>query len=161
MYLACRKECELPLPAVPLVKMLTMLGNFTGFFHMDWHHLVHSLKIQECKKKCIMYRKFIVNHYEIEIFTTTTKINEEWTSIDDNVRWDISPIKSLSMNCIIIKTFIKWNYKSREIDVHYLHSYITYNTRYMISLTLFSIYIFKFLSKKKNGQMCLMTSYND
>ena len=72
-YLVCRKESEQPLPAVPLVKMLTMLGNFTGFFHMDWHHLVHSLKIQECKKKCIMYRKFIVNHYEIEIFTIKKK----------------------------------------------------------------------------------------
>ena len=80
MYLVCRKECELPLPAVPLVKMLTMLGNFTGFFNMDWHH-VHSLEIQECKVKCVMYRKFIVNHYEIEIFTkwqNHRRVNFHW-----------------------------------------------------------------------------------
>ena len=30
MYLLCRKECEQAIPAAPLAKMLTTLGNFTG-----------------------------------------------------------------------------------------------------------------------------------
>ena len=34
-YLVCRKESEQPLPAVPLVKMLSMLGNFTGIFNFN------------------------------------------------------------------------------------------------------------------------------
>ena len=91
------------------------------------------------------------------------KITEEWTAINNNVPWDIFPINSLSMHCIIIKTFIEWNFKSREIDVHYLHRYNLYlkhNTRYMISLTLSSIHIIKSLLEKKNEQMSLMTSYN-
>ena len=33
------------------VKMLTMLGNFTGFFNLDWHHVIHSLEIQKCKER--------------------------------------------------------------------------------------------------------------
>ena len=51
------------------------------------------------------------------------KITEEWTAIDDNVCWAISLINSLSMHCIIFKTFIEWNFKSKEIDAHYVHSY--------------------------------------
>ena len=156
MCWVCRKECELPLPAVPLVKMLTMLGNFTGYFNMDWHHAVHSLKIQECKK-CVMYRKFIVNHYEMKSLQND-KFTEEWTSIDDNVRWDIFPHLFAQIELYNYQD-IYW-VKLREIDVHYLHSYITYNPKYMISLTLFSIYIILSNSKKKNGQMCLMTSHN-
>ena len=68
------------------------------------------------------------------------------------------PINSLSMHCIIIKIFIEYNCKLREIDVHYLQTYIIYYARYMISLTLFSIYRIEFPLEKKNEQMCLMTS---